>query len=239
MTTSEAKRAAAAKVLRRYSSGRRLLTGYAVSTAVLLGLLVARDHDRLDLVKAAALLLSGGAALLVLVSLRNGWAGDALAKWRSDLVGPEELAGDRRLGGTGAYAYLTALLTVAAAGLLTQAAWAELRANADGTARIQHCHTTRARVGHSTTCYGTWIVAGRTYSGPLPGVKSGIGSTVNIRYDPDDPTALGGRSLKFPIGFFLVTGAATGVLTWRWTTARDPYIAEVTMIAKRRVREPG
>lgn len=234
MVRSEAEKAAVATVLRRWRSGGRVLTGYLVVAALSLPLLAGWDHRFFDLIKAAGVVTAGGIALLLLVSIRNGWAGDTLAEWRPELARPAELAENPRLSGTGSLAYLAALLTVAAAGVIVQSASADIRATARGTAQVS-CVPNHNRFGGvtSSTCRGTWTVAGKTYSGSLPGADS------NIRYDPDDPATLGGRSVKFPVGLTLFMGVITGIFSWRWITlARDPYMEELEMLAWRPARTP-
>lgn len=236
---SEAERAAAVKVLRRWRSGRRLLAGYAVGATLLLWSLFSWDHRSSDLLKAVVIMTAAGPVLLVLVSVRNDWAGDALAEWRPDLVGPEKLVGDARLWRTGGMSYMTSLLAVAAVGLLLQNVTANLEATASDTAEVRDCKVSHSsgRFGRThTTCYGEWTVAGKTYSGSLPGVVDG--GEVSIHYDPDDPATLGDRSLVFAIGSVIILGLISGTCAWRWiTVARDPYIAEVGWVTRRRNRK--
>ena len=113
MSNAETEKGAAAKVLRRWRSGRIPLAVYAVGTALpMLFLWPFHDRRRLDLFEASLGVLLGGAVLLVLVGVRTAWASDAPAEWRSDLAGPEELESERQV----AYG---ALVTVVAAGVLT------------------------------------------------------------------------------------------------------------------------
>ncbi|MCO5968145.1 hypothetical protein [Actinoallomurus soli] len=225
---SEAERAAVASVLRRWRSGGRLLTGYLVAMAPAFPLFAGWDHRFFDLVKASGLMTAGGVALLLLVGIRNGWAGDTLAEWRPELARPHELAGNPRLSGTGSLAYVAALVALTTFGLFVQSMTADIRATARGTAEVRSCavsHDSRTGRVTTSTCRGTWVVAGRTYSGELPG-----GDT-DIRYDPDDPATLGKRSLEGPVGLTLFLGVIAGGLAWRWITlARDPYIEELEML---------
>ncbi|GAA4605738.1 hypothetical protein GCM10023195_20160 [Actinoallomurus liliacearum] len=85
---SEAEKAALATVLRRWRSGGRLLTGYLVVVALAFPLFAGWDHRFSDLIKVAGVMTAVGVALLVLVGVRNGWAGDTLAEWRPELAPP-------------------------------------------------------------------------------------------------------------------------------------------------------
>jgi hypothetical protein len=235
MVRSEAEKAAVATLLQRWRSGARFLTGYMVVAALALPLFAAWDPRLLDLAKAAGSMTAGGVALLFLVGIRNGWAGDTLAEWRPELARPAVQADNPRLGGTGSVGYVAALLTVAAAGMIVQYASAHVRATVHGTAHVRGCVLNRHRDGtpSGNTCYGTWTVAGKTYSGVLPKAD------VNIRYDPHHPATLGGQSLKLPIGLALFMGVIAGIFTWRWVTlARDPYMEELQMLAWRPTRTP-
>jgi hypothetical protein len=101
---------AAAKVLRTWRSGRRLLAGYAVVAALVLWPLFCWDHRTSDLYKAMAAMMVVGLLLLIMVTLRNDWAASALADWRPELAGPADLAEDHRLWQSGGFGYMTGLL---------------------------------------------------------------------------------------------------------------------------------
>ncbi|MCP2343740.1 hypothetical protein [Actinomadura rupiterrae] len=230
-----AAKSAAAEVVRSWRRGRILLSGYLAAVAVILWPWAYLDRSLRDLAEATGLALIGGFVLLGLVSLRNAQAGAALAKWKPGLRAPVKLFAGPRLRHRGGLPYMVGLLTVTSVSLLVLLVSDNLAATAKGTAHVK-CSTevsSGRTVTTTTTCRGTWVVAGRTYSsGKLPR-KAWDGT---IHYAPDDPSTLGDRSLNWPITFVLVGALISAFTTRRWITrSRDPYLAKVERLATRRL----
>jgi hypothetical protein len=223
MVTTAAEKAAAERVLRSWHTGRVALSVYGAAAMAFLWILAPLDGNETDLVTAIEAVLAGGVALLVGVALRNEWRGQDLAEWEPELYGPTTLTDDKRLRFGGATAYVAALFTISGFALFVQDVGANHAASAEGVAHVTGCSS--GYRGHSPTCYGSWSVAGHTYSGKLPGVQfASAGDAEPVRYDPEDPSSLGGRSLLFPFGIFLVASVLSGTMAWRWMDrARDPY----------------
>jgi hypothetical protein len=236
MVTPAAEKAAAERVLRSWRTGRVALSVYGVAGMVFLWILAPLDQRSTDLYKAIGVVLAGGVAVLVAVVLRNEWRGEDLAVWEPELHSPATFTSDKRVHRNGGTAYVAALFAISGFAVLVQDVGANHAARTEGVAQVTGC-SGGYRYG-SPTCYGRWTVAGRTYSGTLPGVHYAPGATEPISYDPEDPSSLGSRSTTTPLFTFLIAGVLSGTMALRWTErARAPYIAEVERIAAMHVRD--
>ncbi|MEV5747515.1 hypothetical protein AB0L00_06820 [Actinoallomurus sp. NPDC052308] len=237
LVTAAPEQAAAERVLRSWRTGRVALSVYGAAAMALLWILAPLDGNESDLLTAIGIALAGGVALLSGVTVRNGWRGEDLALWEPELRDPATLVNDRRVARSGGTAFVTALFAISGFAVLVQVLGANHAAKAEAVATVTGCSS--GYKGSSSYCYGRWTVAGRTYSGRLPGVQyASFGDTVHIRYDSEDPSSLGDRSTTRPLFIFLISSVLSGTMAWRWVErARYPYIQEVERIAARSARD--
>ncbi|MEV5711372.1 hypothetical protein [Actinoallomurus sp. NPDC052274] len=235
--TAAPEQATAERVLRSWRTGRVALSVYGAAAMALLWTLAPLDGNESDLLTAIGIVLAGGVAVLAGVTVRNGWRGEDLAVWEPELRDPATLVDDKRVARSGGTAFMTALFAISGFAVLVQVLGANHAAKAAAVATVTRCSSDYK--GRSPYCYGRWTVAGRTYSGRLPDVQyASFGDTVRIRYDPEDPSSLGDRSTTRPLFIFLISGALSGAMAWRWfERARYPYLHEVERIAARSVRD--
>lgn len=99
-----------------------MLCGYAVATGAVLCAVGARDDRVADLLGTAAGMAAVGCMLLAVVKYRNVRAGNALARSRPGLVGPQDVVTDLARVGYGGVVFVFALVLGAAIGLLVQSA---------------------------------------------------------------------------------------------------------------------
>jgi len=235
--TSKADRAAAARrVLQRTRTGRWLMSGYLVLSAVVM--MAAALYDAAAQLEVAVLVTAAlGCALAICVGIANRRARQPLrAHWPELARAPDPRS---MQPGAGGCLFVAMLFTLAAFAVVVAVVYGAATASATTEVTVVACN--HPHRGQEQICTAHWPADGRTYHGDITWASNDtVGTTVAGRYDPAHPDVVYNASLPYLNGASVMAGTLFVILTplliygyrrYR-RECRDPYLAALSRAAR-------